>query len=217
VRIAALAALARIGNPEALDAVRAATHDRSREVKRQARATQHTLEVIAARTGTRPSNNGGGPAPLNPSPQARYYVGLGGMGNRSGIRGEELKGLLRRYLQEQIAESPTVVITPPDESPTITSKVIKTRRLTGVWLDGSITSVTHQNGGIRAEISLMVMTNPGRDLRMMLSGAASVSAGSNLSPGVEQDLENQALRGAATGAVRRLMTQLSSGVGLEPP
>lgn len=219
VRVAALAALARIGDPSVLDAARARVRDRNGPVARQARTTVRTLEQVAQRqaaAGGGPSSPGGTGATGGPGPTgttaARFYVGLGGMGNRAGVRGDEAKALLRRYLSDEIAAAPGVVITPADETPAQTTKILKQKRLTGYWVDGSITKLTHENGNIRAEISLMVMTNPGRDLRMMLSGAAQVSANGRLTPALETDLQNQALKGAATGAVRRLVGQLQAGV-----
>jgi hypothetical protein len=213
VRVAALAALARIGDPSVLDAVRGRVRDRNGSVARQARTSVRTLEQIAQRqaaAGGGPST--GGTGATAPGGGARFYIGLGGMGNRAGVRGDEAKALLRRYLEGEIATVPGVVVTPADETPATTTKVLKQKRLTGYWLDGSITKLTRVDGNIRAEISLMVMTNPGRDLRMMLSGAAQVSAGSRLTPALETDLQNQALKGAAAGAVRRLASQLQAGV-----
>jgi hypothetical protein len=205
VRVAALAALARIADPGALEAVRARTRDRNAEVKRQARTTLRVLETAAQRLGGATSTQQAqGPA------DARFYIGLGGMGNRAGVRGDEAKSLLRQFLAGEIGGASAVVLTPENETPAITSKVLKQRRLTGYWVDGSITKLARENGGIRAEISLMVMTNPGRDLRMMLSGAASVSVTGQVSPAVERQLQDQALKGAATGAVRRLLSQLAA-------
>ncbi len=219
VRVAALAALARIGDPSVLDAVRARVRDRNGSVARQARTSVRTLEQVAQRQAaagggpSRPSGPGpSGPGGTTPGGAARFYIGLGGMGNRAGVRGDEAKALLRRFLSDEIGAAPGVVITPQDETPAQTTKVLKQKRLTGYWVDGSIIKLTRENGNIRAEISLMVMTNPGRDLRMMLSGAASVSAGGRMTPGLETDLQNQALKGAATGAVRRLVSQLQAGV-----
>lgn len=212
VRAASLAALARMGDPSVLDAVRGRVRDRDGAVARQARTTQRALEQVAERQAAAGGVGTGGVAPPPPTGTPRFYIGLGGMGNRAGVRGDEAKALLRRFLSEQIASTPGVVITPDGETPAQTTKVLKQRRLTGYWVDGSITKLTQENGSVRAEISLMVMTNPGRDLRMMLSGAASVSATGRVSPGLETDLQNQALRGAATGAVRRLLGQLQAGV-----
>jgi len=217
VRVAALAALARIGDPSVLDAVRARVRDRNGSVARQARTSVRTLEQIAqcqAAAGGGPSgpSGPGGPGVTPPGGAARFYIGLGGMGNRAGVRGDEAKALLRRFLSDEIGAAPGVVITPQDETPAQTTKILKQKRLTGYWVDGSITKLTRENGNIRAEISLMVMTNPGRDLRMMLSGAAQVSAGGRMTPALETDLQNQALKGAATGAVRRLVSQLQAGV-----
>jgi len=211
VRVAALAALTRIGEPSVLDAVRGRLRDRDRAVARQARTSVRALEQIEQRLAA--AGTGGGTAPPPPTTGTpRFYIGLGGMGNRAGVRGDEAKALLRRYLSEEIGAASGVVVTPDGETPAQTTKVLKQRRLAGFWVDGSIIKLTRENGNVRAEISLMVMTNPGRDLRMMLSGAASVSASGRMTPSLETDLQNQALRGAATGAVRRLVGQLQGGV-----
>lgn len=212
VRVAALAALARIGDPSVLDAVRARVRDRNGSVARQARTSVRTLEQVAQRRAAASGGTGGTGGTGGAAPNARFYIGLGGMGNKAGVRGDEAKALLRRFLSEEIGAAAGVVITPADETPAQTTKVLKQKRLTGYWVDGSITKLARENGNIRAEISLMVLTNPGRDLRMMLSGAAQVSANGRLTPALETDLQNQALKGAASGAVRRLVGQLQAGV-----
>jgi hypothetical protein len=212
VRVASLAALSRIGDPSALDAVRGRVRDRNGAVARQARTTVRTLEQVAQRQAAA----GGGPAPTGTggtgTSDERFYVGLGGMGNKAGVRGDEARDLLRRFLVDEIGTARGVVVTPHDETPTQTTKVLKQRRMTGYWVDGSITKLAREGDNIRAEISLLVLTNPGRDLRMMLSGAAQVSINGRLTPALETELQNQALKGAASGAVRRLVSQLNAGV-----
>src|SRR5688500_1551861 len=134
VQVAALAALARIGDPSVIEPVRARTRDRNATVSRQARTALRTLEQIAQRAGTAPTTGAAIAPPSTGTP--RFYIGLGGMGNRAGVRGDEAKALLRRYLAEQVGSASGVVLTPEGETPTQTTKVLKQRRLTGYWLDG---------------------------------------------------------------------------------
>jgi len=69
---------------------------------------------------------------------------------------------------------------------------------TGYYLDASVVSVGPQGGGTRAVVSVILNTYPGRDMRAILQGAATVPGASGPSA------ERQAIEGALRGALRRL-------------
>ena len=65
------------------------------------------------------------------------------------------------------------------------------QKLVGYFVDSSVTKVeARPDGSVRAQVSVIVGTYPGRDMRAMLSGAATVSGG-----GVGESAKVQAVAG----------------------
>ena len=70
--------------------------------------------------------------------------------------------------------------------------------MAGFYIDTSIVKVDKSAGNTRVVVSVVVNTYPGRDMRAILQGAATV-------PGAtDQRAEERAIEGAIRGALRRL-------------
>ncbi len=186
VRAAAASALGRIGEPSALPALAALRRDPQAPVRREAERSIRRLEQVARHRPPPP------PPPVPPpAPTGSFQLGVGGVSNPSGVRGAEMTRLLREYLEQGLSQQPGVVVVGPNGRPPFV-------------VDAAITKVLRTGGDVRAEVNVFLLTNPGRDLRSILRGAATVSGGSMASPEAEADMQNQALQGAVTGALRRL-------------
>ncbi len=70
--------------------------------------------------------------------------------------------------------------------------------MTGYYLDSSVVSIEQTPAGTRVVVSVIVGTYPGRDMRAILQGAATVPGSSG--PGAIR----AAIEGALRGAIRRL-------------
>ncbi len=102
-----------------------------------------------------------------------------------------------------------VALAPENEERRAAERVIGTRKLVGFYVDSSITRIEQRpDGSVRAQVSVIVGTYPGRDMRAMLSGAATVSGA-----GSQEEAKAQAIQAAFTGALRRLPQAMQSGVG----
>jgi hypothetical protein len=64
---------------------------------------------------------------------------------------------------------------------------------------------------VRAQVSVIVGTYPGRDMRAMLSGAATVSGG-----GSGDSTRLEAVQAAYSGALRRLPQAMQAGLARAP-
>ncbi len=193
VRTAAASSLERLSDPSALAALRSHASDRAPAARRAIRRAIGALERLA-RTRPReaePERGGSG--------NARFYVGVGEPAAKRGA--SVSRDALRRardFLAQQVGSLPDVEVAPASESNAVARRVIQSRRLTGYYLDSSVVSIEQTAAGTRVVVSVIVGTYPGRDMRAILQGAATV-------PGGGGDEAIQAgIEGALRGAIRRL-------------
>lgn len=206
VRTAAAASLERIGDPSpaAITALRALSRDPEASVQAAGRRALRALEQAArsrpSTPPTTPATSGGGGGGAG----SRYYVGLGNMGSKvAGVTPATL-ARLRDTMRSHVSGISGVVLAPDGESSSAATRAIRDRRLTGFYLDGALVSLAPSAGGLRAEVSVIVGTYPGRDIRVMLRGAATVQGVDVSSTRARQTAENQAIDAAVRSAVRRL-------------
>jgi len=190
VRTAAASSLSALEDPASLDELRQAQDDRDRTVRRTVKRAIRRLESVARQERLRQERS---------RPDTTYYVGVGVPGTRVSGIDEATREALQAWMREQVAGIPGVALAPVDESPAQAERVIAARRLEGFYVDSSITAIRTTDVGTRAEVSVVVNTYPGRNVRAMLSGAATVQ-GASEGPATRL----QAVRGALRGALRRL-------------
>jgi hypothetical protein len=205
VRTAAAAALGRLGDPGSIGALEALEHDGNAGVRSAARRSLRSLRAAAAAP---PPEEEAPVQEAAPNRNARFYVGVGDMGSRAGTRDGELKGLLKRFVRDALSKSSTIRVAPDGESPQASGRVIDRGHLQGYFLTGSVLKLQQTSPGMmHAEVSVMVLTNPGRDLRMMLNGSANASARS----ADDRTAQDMALQGAASAAVGSFARQVGAG------
>lgn len=203
VRTAAAASLERLGDPSALGALRNAKRDSDAAARRAVARAIEKLERIARSSPTsapvpdRGGGEGGGAS-------ARYYVAVGMPGTNVSELGRSALRAAREYLEEQLESIDGVVIAPDGESRRQVIRTLRRRDLTGYYVDSSIVQVQQTDRGMRAVVSVILNTHPGRDMRAMLQGAATVPGGRGAAA------RRQAIEGALRGAMRRLPQALAA-------
>lgn len=198
VRSAAASSLERLGDPSALPALRYARKDRDATVRKAVRRAITRLEAIAR---TRPQSS---PLPQGGSGPARFYISVATPKSKaSGVRREAL-AQAREALVRQLAEIDGVVVAPDRESPASAKRALHQKGLLGYRVESSVVRLEESSQGTRAVISLILATYPGRDMRAMLQGAATVPGGQGA------EAQAQAIEGAITGALRRLPQALEA-------
>jgi len=201
VRVAAANSLRRLGDPSALPALRAATTQGDAVFTRSVRAAIRDLESAAPASAAAP--------PEVPAGPARYYVGIGAPGTNVSDLPPALLDQMREFLVQRVATVEGVVVAPPGESNSAAGRAIRSRRLVGFYLDSTITSVGERGGGTRADVSIILNTYPGRSMRAMLRGGATVVGGSG------RTATQQAIQGAVRGALRTL-AQVMMATAMRP-
>lgn len=195
VRAAAANSLGRLAHPSSSDALRAATSDREEPVRTAARAALVRVEASARGPATAPRV----PAASGPP---RFYVAVGRPSSRSNELSQQDLDRAREVLRARASELDGVMLAPADEAPASAEQVLRKQKLQGYYLESSITSIEQKpGGGVRAAVSVILATYPGRDMRAVTQGAATVSGGG--------DLKTQALEAAFRSALRQLPAAMS--------
>lgn len=190
VRTAAASSLERLADPSALDALQPLKRDRDPAVRRAATTAVRALERIA-RTAPRED-------PTPSTGTALYYVGIGNPGAQGNAANAATLRRAKEILARLARELEGVEVAPDGETNAAAQRVIQRRNLTGYYLDSSVVSLGEAGGGTRAVVSVILNTYPGRDMRAILQGSATVPGATG--PAAQE----QALEGALRGALRRL-------------
>lgn len=213
VRAAAASSLERHGDPAALPALQRATRDRELAVRNAAERAVRHLEALARsqpRTRTIPTSGGGSANTGGATPSrgpARFYVAVGTPGTK--VRGisRETLAEARAFIAQTAQGTPGVQIAPEGERSNAAERVLRERELVGFYLDSSIVSLEERNGGLRAQVSVILQSYPDRSIRSMMNGAATVTGASGPSA------QAQAIQGALRGALRNLPTAMEASAG----
>ena len=191
VRAAAANSLGRLADPISLSALKAATSDAEEPVRAAATAAVARIE------SSRRSGSTVVTGPVVPSGPAKFYIAVGTPASRAaGISENELR-TAHQTLKARVQEIDGVVLAPANESSTSAEQVLRSRKLKGFYLESSVTSIENKpDGGVRAVVSLIVATYPGRDMRAVMQGAATALGGG--------DIKGQAVEAAFKSALRQL-------------
>jgi hypothetical protein len=196
VRAAAASSLGRIGDGSDLVALRKLERDPEEPVRNAARTSIGRLE------STRPDAQGVVEAPT-PSGPARFYVAVGQPASQVPSLSHPTLAEARAFIKQRVAQIDGVRLAPDSESVQAAEKVLQREKLKGFFLESSIVSVEKKAGGAtRVAVSVIVATYPGRDMRAMMQGAATVT-------GSSAQIYQQAVEGAFSGALRQLNQALT--------
>ncbi len=195
VRTAAASALARLGDPSALEALQAVRRDRDRGARRAIAAAIRTL----SRARTQPDPGG-----QEPSTPAQYYVGLARPATRVDRLSSSQLDSAYAFLRQELGRVDGVRVAPEGENNRAARRAIRRARLRGYFIDSSIVTVDESAAGTRVVVSVILNTYPGRDMRAILQGSATVP-GARGAQAIEQGIQ-----GAFRGALRRLPQAMAS-------
>jgi len=208
VRAACVGSLGRVGDASVLPALRAldSASERERAVRAAARAAITSIETRTGGGGGGGSTGGTGSG--GAVGVARYYVGIGLPGTTAGVS-DAIRRSAREALRTAAAGVAGVVIAPDGESAADATRAIRSRSLAGFFLDSTITTVEDTPAGVRVVVQIVVQDYPGRNVRAMLSGRATITGEHNTSSPSVAD----AIGAAFASAVRQLPTAMAGSRG----
>ncbi|MCB9597094.1 MAG: HEAT repeat domain-containing protein [Sandaracinaceae bacterium] len=226
VRAAAATGLGRLQDPRALPALRARLSDSQTAVRGEAASAIRRIEAASQNhPSTTPSTPRRGRVDRLPSfaviprarsiawPTVRYVVVLGAMENRSRFRDDGLDQILQSEVSRNLLVLRGVASFQDGQIPPEAEREITRRHLPKLRLEGSLTRVEpriqQRQLSVRCEVSIMLMDDPGRNMRGVLTGAAT---GTSPRSGARQTQEQRLARQALTGAVRSAMQGAASAI-----
>lgn len=226
VRAAAATALGRLGDPRALAPLRARMSDSERAVRGAAQIAIRRITSTNPNRGARTARSGSsrrlGRLPtiaVIPRAQAiawnrvRYVVVVGSMENRSNFRDATLGQLLLAEVNRNLLVLRGVAVLHDGQEPPNAAREIRRRRLPKLRLEGSLNRVVRRTRrrqlSVRSEVSLVLMDDPGRNLRASLTGAATANAPRR---GARAAQERRLVHQALTGAVRSAMRGAATAI-----
>ena len=190
VRVSAISSLRQLGAKASLPVVERATRDKNKAVRRAAVEAAAALSAIGERER--------GPG------EPQYLVAVGMPGAKAERVSRQMLFDARIYLSEQLLALRGVELAPDDLTPADAKREIALRKLHGYYLESSIVTLEPKGSGVRAVVSIIVLSYPDRDMRGMLRGAATASGR------YSAETAEQAVQGAFVGALRRLPTVLAA-------
>jgi hypothetical protein len=196
VRAAVASSLGRVGDQSSLSALRPLERDSEEPVRSAARAAIDHLASVRPPVNKEPPPSDTGPA--------LYYVSIAEpSATRVATLDHAALGKARAFIKERVGQIQGVLVAPDSEDSQTAERVLKKRRLKGFYIDSSIVSIEKKQGGAtRVAVSVIVATYPGRDMRAIMQGAATVT-------GAGEQAYGQAMEGAFTGALRQLSQALA--------
>lgn len=211
VRAAAASSLGRLGDPSAISALNALSRDSSPQVRAAA-----TDAITALRRGPAPgvaasSGTTGGTSVAasgttgTATGPARFYVGIGVPGTRVASADAGVVQGARAHIERTVGAMSGVVVAPEGETVATATRVLRARSLVGFYVDSSVTALdARPDGSLRASVSVVVQDYPGRNVRSMLTGSATVSG--------EQGptAQRTAIEAALGSALRNLGTAMNA-------
>lgn len=206
VRVACAAGLGNIGDRASVAALeRAARSETYPAVKT---AMLETIEKL--------NNSAKADAPSDPAAalaNARYVVQLGAMKNVSGVRADDLDGVMRKAARAKAGTIKGALVI--DGSDANVLKHATEKRIPVLQVDGNLTRLTQTTGTdgatvISAKVDMSIRKLPGQTLKGMISGNASGSNGSRASSQGILDLQNRVVGGAVESAMGSMGNELAA-------
>lgn len=204
VRIAAANALAELGDPLAVAALaRRVGSETAPSVKAQMESAIRQLQrgVTADQGGAPSAPSVGGRRAL--APNVRYVVRLGPMRNATGIRGDEMRGVLQGATRSRARALKGAAVVADGDSALLAQA--SGRRLPVITLEGSITQLAESpiSGGVQVQARVEFLVRREQILKGTLTGGATTFGTSPmLSDLGRQRLQDDAVDGAVESALR---------------
>lgn len=192
----AAAALGQIGDRRALASLRSL----------QQRTSNSFVRKQAARAIASIGGGGGGGAP---PANARFFVTVGKLSNKSGRGGSQLSKAFGNALRKEFSKVSGVATSWYGGGKPSAAQLRK-RRMKGFVLDGSILSLTQKESGGNIEISCSIRvslaTYPGNSMKAFYSGGASTAVSARyFNPSQAFNVYKDLVEGAATGAKQHIV------------
>ena len=170
VRAAAAASLGRVGDAAAVSPLRALSRDREGAVVSAAR---EAVTLIEGRTGGAVAGAGGASTGPAPAGDDRFYVAVGIPSAVTGMSDAAYRRTADR-IRGAVDGLAGVTLAPAGEGTDEANRVLRSRSLTGFFLDFAVTLEDTPNG-VRVTVGCTIQDYPGRNMRAATTGRATLT------------------------------------------
>ncbi len=195
VKVAAAAALGKLGKPAGLPCLKAAV---AKETNASAKAQQE--KSIAALEKAGGSSSGSAPSPPAtpppPGPDAKFYVAIQ-VNNKTSRPAAEVDAILRGAMQDKLLAKAGFAVAPKAESSAQGAQVVKAKRLKGFYLVATVDPPVYAGGDLSQTVRVSMWSYPDKTLQGELAPKLTQSS---TSPGDVQS-ETTLMKMCAENAV----------------
>lgn len=207
VRVACAAGLGTIGDPASIPALEHAMKSESYGTVKS--AMKETIDKLRALANVKSSS----PETPTSLAGARYVVQLGAMKNISGMRGDDLDGVMRQAARSKAGTIKGALVVDGSD-PNVVRKATE-KRIPVLLVDGNLIKLTQIVGTdgatvISAKVDMSIRKLPGQTLKGTVSGNASGSNGARATDKGIQELQNRVVGGAVESAMGSMGAELAA-------
>jgi hypothetical protein len=160
VKVAAAAALGKLGKPAGLPCMRAALGRESMaSVKSQLEKSIAALEKAGGSSGA-PAPA----APPPPGPDAKYYVAIQ-VTNKTGRPAAEVDAIVRAAMQDKLLAKKGYAVAPKGEAPSQGGQIVKAKRLKGFFLIATVEPPVYGGGDLSQVVRVSMWSYPDKSLQ----------------------------------------------------
>ncbi|WP_272425050.1 HEAT repeat domain-containing protein [Polyangium jinanense] len=153
VKVAAAAALGKLGKPSGLPCLQAAIkNEKVASAKTQMQKSIDTLK------------SGGVAAPPPPGPDTKYYVAIE-ISNKTKRPAPEIETIVRSAMQTKILGKSGYAVAPKGETAAQGGKIVNGKKLKGFYLIASVEPPVYENGNLTQIVRVSMWTYPGKALQ----------------------------------------------------
>jgi len=159
VKVAAAAALGKLGKPAALPCLQAA---KARETTPSVKAQ---IDKSVAALGALPGAPSSAPAtPPPPGPDAKFYVAIQ-VTNKTSRPAAEVDAIVRGALQEKLLAKKGYAVAPKAETPSQGGQIVKAKKLKGFFLIATVEAPVYGGGDLIQQVRVTMWTYPDKSLQ----------------------------------------------------
>jgi hypothetical protein len=158
VKVAAAAALGKLGKPAGLPCLQSAGKRES------APSVKSQIEKAVASLQSGGSSGGGGATPPPPDAKTKVYVAIQ-VTNKTSRGAADVDALIRAAMQEKLLAKAGYAVAPKSETPTQGGPIVKSKKLKGFFLIATVEAPVYAGGNLSQTVRVSMWTYPDKALQ----------------------------------------------------
>jgi hypothetical protein len=158
VKVAAAAALGKLGKPAGLPCLESA---RKRE---SAPSVKSQIEKSVASLQGGGSSGAGGAPPPPPDAKTKVYVAIQ-VTNKTSRGAGDVDALIRAAMQEKLLAKPGYAVAPKSETPAQGGPIVKSKKLKGFFLIATVEAPVYEGGNLSQTVRISMWSYPDKALQ----------------------------------------------------